>query len=140
MNTELQAAKEKLSALRAELNQVNRDLEALEESKKKLETRRRQLCRGWNYNGEILDAELAVRDAGFPIVFPAGAYARATRIVGVTAKTISLREDGREDVRKISRSTGHPPNQKTPYGSKLDVEKALQIWEAWQAQTEVVSC
>ena len=116
-----------LAALIAEREKCNATIKAAELATIRLS----ELNNGWHSNGEITVASLAVRDCEFPI-FEKATY-RTKRIIAVDGKWITIREDGRNDVKQYHLSTGQEKGTRSQW-NKIDAAKAIAIWNQRNAQ------
>ena len=123
MNVE--QAKAKLEELLAEKKQ----LEQVIEEAKKAEVRLRDLNFLWV--GDIRLAELAVRDAQFPVYEierPGTRWEATIRVVGVNGRWIQLRKDKRCKIEFFDKYTGRPKGARDD-SRNIDAAKALALWE-----------
>jgi hypothetical protein len=135
----LAEAEGRLKSLELELLDVVKRLDELEAQKKLLEQRRVEITGGWRQTGEISLAKLAIRDCAFPIYSvpdKSDTWGSVRRIIAVTEKTITIREDLVYDdrVTRYSRSNGWKVGAKNGCGGSIDVAKALTIWSKHQLE------
>lgn len=116
----------KLAALRAERLEIEANLAKVEAWEKRL----KQLLGGWSGTGEIEVVKRQIRDAKFPVWKEAKEFQMALRIVAVDEKFITVRQDGDEDkdTTQYRRRDGME-GQRRKWGTTIDVNKALTIWE-----------
>lgn len=84
---------------------------------------------------EIRDMEREIRDMEYPVFTEDIAWGNAkikTRIVALSDKWITLRQDGSDEIKEYSVTTGFKKHSKSSW-SKIDHEKALTIWAQHQA-------
>ena len=127
---ETEKLKRKLSALIAEAQDIKAKIGEAEQ----LKSRFRELMGGYGTIGLIENARLKVRDSRFPVLQAAkNSFCSNRRIVAVDKKWIAVRTDGDGD-KEIDRyriSDGCRERTRGDY-YKIDVQKALKIWEEWQ--------
>jgi hypothetical protein len=128
-------AQNKLDTLEAELEEIEAILKRVPE----LEKRRAELKGShWRSHagGEIYQAKLALVESKSPVFGESkGGFHRATRIVAIDAKWISIKTDGSDEkyIVRYKISNGWRERSRNDHGA-IDVEKALAIWNEHQAK------
>ena len=127
MESELIAAKKRLDELLKERAEIELQIAEAEKAKERLQ----EMLNGRNRLGEIALAELAVRDAAFPVYYKSVYHTE--RIVGVDKKWIMIRRDGSDNIVRYKRENGW--RERLRYGyDKINVQEALEIWEKRKAE------
>lgn len=100
-------------------------------SQAKGKERRLRAINGWNNDGELHRAELALRDSAFPIY--GGTKTQWWRIVAVDDNWVSLRYDRNNITTRYKIANGCRERIRTDY-DRIDIQKALTIWAEHQAK------
>lgn len=134
LESELQELLAEESALRYRHKQLRSELE-------KVEARINELSQSWGTKkGLIAFVGQQIEDSKFPIYDIKKAFfgEKTRRIVAIDAKSISLKDDGfGQKPVKYRRNDGFKFGSRGKgYDEKIDVTKAVEIWEQWEKKNE----
>jgi hypothetical protein len=120
----------KLFDLQTELEALPAKIKKLEEELQAAKDRRYEIAR---QHGELWEAQMAVRDAQFPVYREWGnGFSRTIqRVVAVDEKWITIREDRADKGEQYSVTAGYYKGARAPYKSyyrHIDHVKALEVW------------
>jgi hypothetical protein len=118
---EYEQAKAELQALLKEKTELDIAIPELQLRLKTAEARRLEFANTWQGKGLIYFAKLKLAESRLPVFKP------GYRIVGITDKWVTIKEDGEAIGNEYSVTTGRKKGARND-GDKIDVEKALKIW------------
>lgn len=116
-----------IDALETEESELMAWLADVEKNSNSKRERLRTIKGSWGSQGEIGERKRELRDIEFPVFKENNGWNRATRIIEVSDKWISLREDGCDEITYYSASTGYKKHSKSEW-RKIDAEKATKLW------------